>query len=295
MCFHWGWELETIDDPPEPGRSFGFAGFAWPSSNNFSNMKPTLPPLLSNVSVKGARLSSHEDLIFLLALLCFQGYLVGFIWETASCLKLLQGCQKTPLIIHTIAAFSGLCGLWNVCVGAWSCHVLRCCGWSDAVVLYIFCKFRCSVKPKIQAFASVSNNPAQPLALGAAYSLKAGFALPQLRRNHIAPALAVVSGWMLHFLFSALLAKKEKKKRFPKQGCSSVSCWGFHWRSCISLIREMMFREYHHDLCRGLSWTSKRVTWKCFNLGTVCNGEMSSNFTEPNLQVPHTCPVSDGF
>lgn len=42
ICFHWGWEPETICNPPEPERSFGFAGFTWPSSNNFSNMKPTL-------------------------------------------------------------------------------------------------------------------------------------------------------------------------------------------------------------------------------------------------------------
>lgn len=40
--FHWGWEPETIYNPPEPERSFGFASFTWPSSNNFSNMKPTL-------------------------------------------------------------------------------------------------------------------------------------------------------------------------------------------------------------------------------------------------------------
>lgn len=42
MCFRWGWEPETIYNPPEPKRAFDFAGFTWPSSSNFSNMKPTL-------------------------------------------------------------------------------------------------------------------------------------------------------------------------------------------------------------------------------------------------------------
>lgn len=137
---------------------------------------------------------------------------MGFIWETASCLKLLQGCQKTPLIIHTIAAFSGLCGLWNVCVGAWSCHVLRCCGWSDAVVLYIFCKFRCSVKPKIQAFASVSNNPAQPLALGAAYSLKGWIcsAAAQEEPHRSSPHSCLAECCI--FCFQHCWPKKKKKR-----------------------------------------------------------------------------------
>ena len=128
--------------------------------------------LILSLSVEGASLGSHWDLILLLALFCFQGYLVGFIWETASCLKLVQGRQNTPLIIHTIAAFSGLCGLWNVWLSAWSWCVLRCWGWSDAVVLYNFFKDRCSVKPKIQALASVSNNPARPLTFSATCFLK---------------------------------------------------------------------------------------------------------------------------
>lgn len=170
--------LQTLLDP---------LPITFPTWNQLS-----FPPLILSFSVKVAELSL---LIFLLALLCFQGYLVEFIWDPASCLKLLWGRQKTPLIIRTIAAFSGPCGLWNACVGAWSWHVLRCCGWSDAVVLYIFCKDRCSVKPKIQDFALISNNLTQPLALSVTYSLKsAGFAVLQLRRNHIPQALTVLAG-----------------------------------------------------------------------------------------------------
>lgn len=142
---------------------------------------------------------------------------MGFIWETASCLKLLRGCRKTSLIILTIAAFSGPCGLWNVCVGAWSWHVLRCCGWSDAVVLYIFCKDRCSVKPKIQAFASVSNNPAWPLALSATCSLK-GWICSATAQEEPHPSSPHSRLWLNAEFFVSRIAgpKKKTKKEFPK-------------------------------------------------------------------------------
>lgn len=119
---------------------------------------------------------------------------VRFTWRTASCLKLLQGCQNRPLIIHTIAAFSGLCGLWNVCVSAWSWHVLRCWEWSDAVVLYTFCKDRCSVKPKIRTLASVSNNPARPLTLSATSFLKGWICNVTAQEQHVLSTLPVATG-----------------------------------------------------------------------------------------------------
>jgi len=193
-------------------------------------------------------------LLLLLALFCFQGYLVGFIWETAFWLKLLWGHQNLTLIIDTIAAFSGLCGLWNAWVSAWSWHVLRCWEWSDAVVLYIFCKDRCSVNPKIHFFASVSNNPAWPLTLSATCSLKGWIC------SIISPQTSqlLLAKYCISLVLELLWADEKRIQQ-------SIFTF-FMLRillEVLHLTHEMLFMEFNDKLYKVLSWSSKSVLQRC--------------------------------